>query len=744
MTRWLAPAALFLATALALTFPLVTVWGSALPHDAGDPVLNTWILWWSTRAVPMSAAWWNAPMFFPMSGAMALSELLIGLLPITAPVQWLTGNPVAAYNTAFVLSFPLCALGAYALAHELTARRDVSIVAGVAFAFAPYRMGQLAHVQMLSYYWAPVALLGLHRYLRTGGIRSLVLFATAWLLQALSNGYALFHLSVLIVVWVVWFVRPIRRAVPIAAAWACAAAPLIPLLLHYRAVHSRLHLVRDVNEIRRFGADLMGFVAAPSSLAMWGGRLPAASDETALFPGATLIAIAAAALVAALRRRRPAAGRLGAGSLIAAAVALVAGAVAASSVIFGPWAIGRVLTVTEFHKPLSIAVLATLALGAQTGAWGRAWRGRSVPVFYVAAAALMYVLALGPAPAFRGEAVLYEPPYAWLMRLPGFDVLRVPARFAMLAVLCQSVAVALVLARWSRRSAGWVMIPLVCAGLLVDGWIRLPVATVPSLALRASPDVAAVLELPPGGPLVDFPAIYRSMFHQRPIANGYSGYAPPHYLPLVHAVRDGEYEALREFAAFGPLGVAIDRSTDGADALAASVGSLGDAVRLPVQEGWHAFVLPSRQRLSIPVGSHLNLAGVEATHHPEDLARLRDDSVATAWGAGTEQRGDEEIVVDLGSVRTIGAVVFEMGAFAFGFPRTLLIDGSAERQTWTPVWTGRTAVPTVRAALSDPGTVPVTIRFDAVSARFLRLRQVGRESGIPWWIAELRVLAPPR
>ena len=105
-------------------------------------------------------------MFYPMRDAMALSELLIGLLPITAPIQWVTGNPLLAYNAAFVLSFPLCALAAYGLALDLTGRRDAAFVAGLVFAFSPYRMNELSHIQMLSYYWAPVSLWALHRYVR--------------------------------------------------------------------------------------------------------------------------------------------------------------------------------------------------------------------------------------------------------------------------------------------------------------------------------------------------------------------------------------------------------------------------------------------------------------------------------------------------------------------------------------------------------------------------------------------------
>ena len=49
-----------------LTYPLIVQLTSVLPNDAGDPALNTWILWWNTQAIPFSTTWWNAPAFFPL------------------------------------------------------------------------------------------------------------------------------------------------------------------------------------------------------------------------------------------------------------------------------------------------------------------------------------------------------------------------------------------------------------------------------------------------------------------------------------------------------------------------------------------------------------------------------------------------------------------------------------------------------------------------------------------------------
>jgi hypothetical protein len=65
--------------------------------------------------VPYTARWWNAPAFYPSTGVLAFSENLLGLSLISTPLQWLGAGPQLAYNIVLLLTFPLCAIGAYLL-----------------------------------------------------------------------------------------------------------------------------------------------------------------------------------------------------------------------------------------------------------------------------------------------------------------------------------------------------------------------------------------------------------------------------------------------------------------------------------------------------------------------------------------------------------------------------------------------------------------------------------------------------
>ena len=98
LQRWkpvLAATGAFVALTVLYLWPLPANLLHGVAHDLGDPILNAWILWWTTKAVPLSAHWWNAPIFYPASGTLAFSEHLLGLAPVTAPLIALTHNALS-------------------------------------------------------------------------------------------------------------------------------------------------------------------------------------------------------------------------------------------------------------------------------------------------------------------------------------------------------------------------------------------------------------------------------------------------------------------------------------------------------------------------------------------------------------------------------------------------------------------------------------------------------------------------
>jgi hypothetical protein len=765
----LAVAGLFLALTLALAAPLLSRFFTALPHDAIDPLFNTWLLWWNAARVPLTKTWWNAPAFFPAEGVTAFSEHLLGLGPVATPVLWVTGSPIAAYNVAWLVSFPLCGLAAYGLARHLTARSDAALLAGLAFAFAPYRAAQLAHLQVLSAYWMPVALLALHRYREQRRARWLLVFGGAYWLQALTNGYYLLYFPVLVLLWLAWFATE-RGTWSVAAAVAgsqlAAGLLVLPLLLGYQQIHGRYGFARSADEIARFSADLAALLQAPDTLVAWRWIGVVIRPEGELFPGATIpIVILVGAVVGWMRS--PAPRDLGRGRWIRRLAALGATVLAAGvavRLLVGPWSVPlaghRVISLTRLPAPLGYLAVCLLVWAALTPKTRAIVARRSVFAFYVLAAIVLWVLALGPAARWFGEPVLAPLPYAWLQRLPGFGSgLRVPARFWMLAVLCLSTAVGLAFARFAPRRPAYraSAAALIAGGLLVDGWFTLAVAEAPTPSCAETaisrPDVTnasgvvAVLYLPLGRPADDVAAMYRAAWRGVPSVNGMSGFFPPHYGALAWALEHEDVSVLDLLARRGPLAVVIDDRVDEARRWRRFLARHPRARLLAWCGGTAVYRVDAATTQAAPAlerlrGRRLSMAAVRANVNGERVGFAIDGDLQSRWETGPQQP-DQWIEVDLGAPVHPRAVLLWLGPFALDFPRVLLAESSVDAHRWTEEWRGSTSALALEGALADPRGMPLVVPLAGRAARYLRLRQIGRDPVFYWSVAELAVVGTP-
>src|SRR5438094_595294 len=141
---------------------------------ASDPWLYMWVLGWDTHALLSAPArLFHANIFHPAPLTLALSEHLLGYWPLFAPVYLATGNPVAGYTATLLLSFVLSGAAMCWLVRHWTGSWAAGVVAGFVFAFAPWRLSQLAHMQLLGLYGLPLVLLFWDRSLESGRVRDL-------------------------------------------------------------------------------------------------------------------------------------------------------------------------------------------------------------------------------------------------------------------------------------------------------------------------------------------------------------------------------------------------------------------------------------------------------------------------------------------------------------------------------------------------------------------------------------------
>jgi len=731
---------------------VLTHLGSAIANDPGDPLLTAAILKWNATHVPLTDAWYQFPIFYPTRDTLTFSEHLLGLSVIASPIYWLTGNLVITYNLVLLLTFPLCAMAMYALVYRLTGSAAGAFVAGLAFAFAPYRISQLPHIQMLATFWAPLALLGLHAYVETGRPRWLVLYAASWVLQGASNGYALVMFSFLVGLWTLWFVilsRKWHALAMIGLATVVAVLPLAPVLYRYTSVHSHFGFVRGYWEIRGFSADIAGLLCAPELLTFWGWVRVKCGPEGELFPGVALMVLSALGLVGMVVRSWRSES-VESGTVVTwfrrvlLFVASVYTIVILVLLLLGPFMfdLGPLrIQASTYRKPVQVVTLTVLlALVLSPGVRAMVRQSRTM-WFYLLAAVMTWALALGPMTTFMGDPGI-PGPYHLLMSLPGVDALRVPARFWLMTTICLSVLAGLVVAEFMReRTQRTAAIVAVIVGLAVlsDGWIdRIRAAELPPPVPGADRLAGkTVLEAPPDLIFRDIRSVFRAVDGEWKAVNGYSGWGPSYYNALVGAGRAESDGMLTPFQRLGELYVLVGQD---APRLRAMIEEQPGVTRVAGDNALIVYRLPAHHGggLPRPAGQQLQPRELRSPCSSEQLSKAMDRDETSIWQCALwDER--QALTIDLGEVRTVGSVVNDLGAFSWLFPAALAVETSEDGTLWNPGWSGAVLERTILAAMDDPKRLRIVVDFPPRQARYIRMRAASGGNDAPWTIAELEV-----
>ncbi len=558
-----------------MTWPLALGLTRDVPGDLGDSLLNMWILGWGAEHLPrvvlgqMSLGdFWNANIFHPEPLALSFSEHLFGQVLQILPVYQLTGNLILSYNLLFLSSFVLSGLGMYLLVRELLGERpgcrEAAFIAGVIYAFVPMRIAQVAHIQSLSSQWMPLALYGFRRFIVTGQRKALAGGSLALLMQNWSCGYYLIYFAPFAALFVLHQIFALGRArdwrvwASLTFAALVVAAGTLPFLLMYLE-GQRVHgIERSVGEVIRFSADVYSYFTAPEALRVWGGLMQAyPKPEGELFFGLVPIALLTVSVLSALttsvdtRVRRRALTWLLVGLIVIQLSALVAILFTAGFVTSIAGLPIRATNPGRLAAGIGIAGAILLAVSPHAR---HVLRGgaRSPLALAVVLTGLAVWLSLGPLPQSRGRALpglgLYDVLYD---HVPGFDGLRAPARYAMVAAVFLSIAagygVAALMNRVTRRALVPAAIAVVFLGEVAfapmllnqtwgDGGIAPPPrveprSTAPPVyqTLASLPAARVITEFPFGDPAWELRWVYYSTVHWKRLVNGYSGAFPQSY-----------------------------------------------------------------------------------------------------------------------------------------------------------------------------------------------------------------------
>jgi hypothetical protein len=192
---------IYVLATLIFLYPLPFHLGDRI-FENGDSYLHLWIFSWESHTLFHSPAnFWNGNIFYPESNTLALSELVLPILPIFSAFRGMTGNPLIAYNATLLVTFPLSALAMMALVFYLTRKFPAALIGGFIYGFTPIRLSHLHRIQNESMIWLPLIFLFFHLWLKRGRWRDALIASLLFVLQYLTTVYTALYLIPVLLIW---------------------------------------------------------------------------------------------------------------------------------------------------------------------------------------------------------------------------------------------------------------------------------------------------------------------------------------------------------------------------------------------------------------------------------------------------------------------------------------------------------------------------------------------------------------
>ena len=300
----LAATLLFVVLTIALTWPQVMVLAThAREHH--DVYFNMWRLAWMFHALTNPRiGLFEGNIFYPEPRTLTLSDAMVVEGLVAAPLYAAGLPPVLIHNLLLLGAIVASATGIFVFARYLTGSAGAGIVAGVIFAFVPFRFEHYMHMEMQWTMWMPWAFWAMHRTLDTREWRYGMLTGLFVSLQMLSSiYYGVFLIVLLGVVTALILLAGRLRDLP-ARVSRLAPAALVVLVLCGAYAVPYLETKKDVGgrgvrEVMLYSARPSSYlVATPDNIVygeMFAGR---GRPERRLFPGAFAVLLAIVGLFA--------------------------------------------------------------------------------------------------------------------------------------------------------------------------------------------------------------------------------------------------------------------------------------------------------------------------------------------------------------------------------------------------------------------------------------------------------------
>jgi len=175
---------LFFILTVFFTYPLFV--GKTV--NTADALLHIWIISWNNHQFfsnPLHL--FHSNIFAPHQYTLAFTENEIAISLIAGPVLKLFNDPVLAYNFLIVFGFVVCGYGMYLLISYLTKDKLIAVLAGIIYAFAPFKIVHGFDRLHTTGLWLPFVFLFLHKFFKTKSWANLLSLTFFTILVAWSS-----------------------------------------------------------------------------------------------------------------------------------------------------------------------------------------------------------------------------------------------------------------------------------------------------------------------------------------------------------------------------------------------------------------------------------------------------------------------------------------------------------------------------------------------------------------------------
>lgn len=260
---WLGALIIACAT-LVFFWPVITHIGNY--SEGGDAMFNAWTLARDQHCILRQACphYADGNIFFPHKDSMLYSETQLSAGLLTLPLHFIDENPIFSYNVWTITSFFLMGFFMYLLAKYLSKNNEfISILAGILFAFSPFRMPALSHLQNSSIFYLPLAFLMIFKFFDTKKRGYLIGLFVALVLQFYASWYqmvfVLIALGLLLAgYWVFKIARP-KIVLAVFIVVCLAVISTLPLAKSYANFSKTNNATFSVQSQAQYSASLLDF-----------------------------------------------------------------------------------------------------------------------------------------------------------------------------------------------------------------------------------------------------------------------------------------------------------------------------------------------------------------------------------------------------------------------------------------------------------------------------------------------------